>query len=347
MATPDDQTILETDLASLLEDEPEEAITDTDVDHKKEVGNYAIVGMLRYTQGHPVYRAVHQILGKIAAFYMVPKSDTKAISWLQRYINVLGKIEGYGVPALFDADETDDEQVLAITHVDGPSLRTVVNSGGPLLLHNVVGLLRQLLGIFDRAHRNGVILRDVHPDKICLYDDGSGRERVQMQDLSSAAFLTTAASEVGRGLWKRGRFQVRPADQAYVPPEILAGAPLDIHSDLYMLGILAAELLTGGVPRRRPKVGTQWGTGLQEFLSRLLAKDPKERFASAALAWRHLEDIVLPQVLRFRGSDWGMGILERWSRRLRHNFLMTSQSGSAVLPALDIRMPDDPENEED
>lgn len=334
MSGPEERTILETDLAALLEDD--DANTDTATDLQRETsGSYDIVGMMRFTQGYPVYRAVHRILGHLAALHSVPKSDEAAQRWLQRYIRTLGAIEGFGVPQLFDAYENETEAVLAISHVDGPSLRTLVNSGGPLLVYNVVDLLRQMLAVLDRAHRNGVILRDLHPEKICLYTDGAGHERIYLHDLSSSGFLTTSAREVGRGLWKRGRFQVRPADQAYVPPEVMAGAPLDIHSDLYMLGILCIEMLTGGVPRRRPKPGKQWGTGLQHFLAKILAKDPAERFPSAGAAFRHIEDHVLPQVLRFRETDWGLGILERWSRRLMQNFLLVSQSSSSELPPLD------------
>jgi len=190
--------------------------------------------------------------------------------------------------AIYDADvdaETGDSYI-AMEWVDGTSLRDRLAAGGPLPLTEAVDIARQVAGALDAAHRQGLIHRDVKPANILINRQG----RAKLSDFGIAKLddleLTTTGQVLGTPL--------------FMSPEQIRDEDLDGRSDLFSLGVVLYQCLTGEPPfagETLPSVTHKVMTAdprpvrslsphvsemLEGIVDRLLAKDREERFANAA-----------------------------------------------------------------
>jgi len=174
--------------------------------------------------------------------------------------------------------------------VNGPSLRQLLDKRGSLPINEAVRIARQVAAALGYAHREGVVHRDVKPDNILLDADG----RVLMTDFgiakaaeaASASHLTTEGMVVGT--------------PQYMSPEQATGDKVGTRSDIYSLGIVLYQMLAGSVPfdgESAQSILMKQATAdptpirsirravsveLAAVLDRMLAKDPAERYSTAA-----------------------------------------------------------------
>ncbi|MCH7232903.1 serine/threonine protein kinase [Glycomyces sp. L485] len=222
----------------------------------------------------------------------------EAAARFRREARVTARIAHPGVPAIFDAglDEDTDELYLVMAYLPGLSLRDLLDESAPLPADWSTAIGAQLASVLAAAHEHGVIHRDLKPANIIVGVDG----RVSVVDFGIAAVLTGEATR----LTATGD---KPGTLNYMAPEQIKARPPSPASDLYALGALLFEMVTGErlfasrgsayevqtahlkelpepVRRRRPDLPVEFG----DLVDRMLRKEPAERPPSAAEVYRLL-----------------------------------------------------------
>jgi serine/threonine-protein kinase len=179
----------------------------------------------------------------------------------------------------------DDKVVFAMDLVRGGSVATLLGDHGPLPQSYVAVLLDQLLHGLSAVHAARVVHRDVKPANLLLDVTGTGRPHLRLSDFGVAGLLDEP---------RMTRHSTVLGTPGYLAPEQLAGADPDPRQDLYAVGAVAAELLTGERPGADGKLPAVDGP-LSDFIRRCTAADPSNRPDSAAAAGRLLSSTgVLP-----------------------------------------------------
>src|SRR5262249_27384837 len=204
------------------------------------------------------------------------------------------------VVQIYDFGESPDGMLyLAMEFVEGETLRSLIQRGGPLPLPRAAELSRQIADGLGAAHYLGIVHRDLKPDNILLTRHHEGTDWVKVVDFGIAKTVQ------GSGGDNRGSQTVTTAGVSLGTPEDMspeqpAGERLDARTDLYSLGVVLFNMLTANLPyprvtsketlvRRltsRPQTLAEvaswgeWPAQLQTVLDRALAPEPEDRYAS-------------------------------------------------------------------
>lgn len=219
-----------------------------------------------------------------------------------REIRIVAQLQHPHVLPLHDSGESDGFLYYVMPFVDGESLRKKLDREGQLPVHDAVRILREVVDALAYAHGLGILHRDIKPDNVML----SGRHAMVM-DFGVAKAVSAAGGET---LTTVG---VAVGTPQYMSPEQATGAEnLDHRSDIYSIGILAYELLTGDTPfkgrtaqailsaqvleKAKPvsEIRQSVPAPLAELISRCLEKQPADRWQSAEEILRELEAIATP-----------------------------------------------------
>ena len=235
-----------------------------------------------------VYLAEDQELGRPVALKLLNERHANDEQFVERFRREAQSAAGLNHPnivSIFDRGQAEGTYYIAMEFLDGRTLKELLIRNGPTPIPIAIDYARQILSALAFAHRNGIVHRDIKPHNIVVGSDG----RLKVTDFgiarSGASQMTEAGSIVGTA--------------QYLSPEQARGAPVDPRSDLYSLGIVLYEMLTGEVPftgdapveiamkhlsaipdppsKLRPEVPHD----LDAVVMRALAKDPDQRYASA------------------------------------------------------------------
>ena len=206
------------------------------------------------------------------------KNESKAISLLN-HPNIV---------KVYDVSVSEKLQYIVMEYVDGMTLREYLNErGGKLTSRETVHFISQILKALDHAHRNGVVHRDIKPQNIMLLDNG----QLRMMDFGIAR-ISRAENQLSGG---KAMGSVH-----YISPEQAKGDETDFTSDIYSVGVMMYEMLSGHLPfdaddvvevaikqiTDKPKSLQELAPtvphGLVEITERAMAKRPENRYASAA-----------------------------------------------------------------
>ena len=206
------------------------------------------------------------------------KNESKAISLLN-HPNIV---------KVYDVSVSEKLQYIVMENVDGMTLREYLNErGGRLTSRETVHFISQILKALDHAHRNGVVHRDIKPQNIMLLDNG----QLRMMDFGIAR-ISRAENQLSGG---KAMGSVH-----YISPEQAKGDETDFTSDIYSVGVMMYEMLSGHLPfdaddvvevaikqiTDKPKSLQELAPtvphGLVEITERAMAKRPENRYASAA-----------------------------------------------------------------
>lgn len=240
-----------------------------------------------------VYRATELASGRDVALKLILPDlaeDRLFRRRFEREARLSAELDHPHAIPVYEAGECDGHLFLAMKFVDGTDLRSTIAWMGHLHPRRAALIVSQVAAALDAAHERGLIHRDVKPDNVLLEARESGVHSY-LTDFGLSK-LTSSQS----GLTRTGRW-VGTVD--YAAPEQVQAAEVDARCDIYALGCVLYEALTGTVPYPRPRevqkilahisdpvpsVAAISGQELEAFdsvVARALAKEPSERFSSA------------------------------------------------------------------
>ena len=270
------------------------------------VGRYEITGELGRGAMGVVYKAMDPTIGRTVALKTmrldVHGLDTQEmVRRFQNEARAAGVLNHPNIVTIYDAGEHEGIFYIAMEFIEGTTLHELLAEKRVLPTEEVVQLARQICRGLDYAHSNGIVHRDVKPANIMITANGT----VKIMDFGIA--------KSGGQVTNTGQVLGTPN---YMAPEQVKGRPLDGRSDLFSLGVILYEMLTG----EKPFVGQNVTTiiykivnetpitprdldvtvhpGLSAIVTKALAKAPDDRYQSGADLIRDLENYKLAGPVR-------------------------------------------------
>jgi eukaryotic-like serine/threonine-protein kinase len=251
-------------------------------------GRYRIVRKLGAGGMANVYLAEDQELGRRVAIKILNDRHAGDDQFVARFRNEAKNAASLSHPnivSIYDRGEAEGTYYIAMEYLDGKSLKELILERGPAPVSVAVDYARQILAALRFAHRNGIVHRDIKPHNVLV--DGEGHVKVTDFGIAraGASQMTEEGSIIGTA--------------QYLSPEQARGTQVDQTSDLYSLGIVLYEMLTGAVPftgdspveiamkhlSATPEPLSTRRDGIPHALDmvvlRALAKDPTARYQSA------------------------------------------------------------------
>ncbi|MGH3104914.1 MAG: protein kinase domain-containing protein [Gaiellaceae bacterium] len=235
-----------------------------------------------------VYRARDRMLERHVALKILHDyhgADEETIERFRREARAVAQLSHPNIVTVIDRGEENERQFIVFEYIDGESLKELVERNGPLPVRRALELAIEVAGALAFAHDHGLVHRDVKPQNVLL--NGEGRPKVT--DFGIARSLDVD------GMTQTGTVL---GTSNYIAPEQATGNPVGPQTDVYSLGVVLFELLTGEVPfpgesfvavamrhvnepapsalDRRPDVPVRVALAIE----RALEKDPADRFAS-------------------------------------------------------------------
>jgi serine/threonine protein kinase len=256
------------------------------------IDQYEILGELGTGGMGVVYRAIHKPLNRPVAIKILHERYSQDALSLKRFVRearAASKLNHPGVVAVYDFGVTQNgRSFLAMELVEGTSLRTLVKTPMPPL--RATRIMRQLLGAIQAVHESGIVHRDLKPENIFIYGD----DQVKIGDFGAAKDNSNSTLS---NITQPGLIFGTPS---YMSPEHIQGWPTDHRTDLYALGCILFEMITGKPPYQgrspveifnlhitcpTPKMESPLEPLpplFAEIIEMALAKDDEERYQSAA-----------------------------------------------------------------
>jgi serine/threonine-protein kinase len=250
-------------------------------------GRYRVVALAGRGGMGEVYRAEDLKLSQIVAIKFLPASLSKDAGALARFhseVRIARQVSHPNVCRVFDIGDADGVPFLTMEYVDGEDLASLVRRIGRLSSDKAIEIARQVCAGLAAAHDRGVIHRDLKPANLML--DSTGKIRITDFGLAAIAASLDATD-------------VKAGTPAYMAPEQLEGKEVTARSDLYSLGLVLYEILTGKrafnattlpelMKQRESSVPVSPSTLVRDLdplvervILRCLEKDPAQRPASA------------------------------------------------------------------
>ena len=226
-----------------------------------------------------VYRARQRHLDRTVALKILPRelgSDADFVARFAREAKALARLGHPNLVAIHDYGQTDGWCWLVMEFVDGANLRQVMRTG-QLSPQQALAIVPQLCDALQYAHDEGVVHRDIKPENILM----DARGRVKIADFGLAKLRGEAAG--GEALTGSGAIL---GTVHYMAPEQVEGAKgVDHRADIYSLGVVFYEMLTGGLPLGRfepPSRRIELDVRFDEVVLKALEKDPARRYQQAS-----------------------------------------------------------------
>ena len=280
----------------------------TTQDPGSEIAGYRIESLIGRGGMAVVYRAEDMRLGRKVALKLLTPQLADSEQFRQRFIResrLAASLDHPNIVPIYEAGEADGQMFIAMRYVIGSDLKGVLAElGGQLPLERTLRLFSQIGSALDSAHRAGLVHRDVKPGNILVATGERPRpghdDHVYLTDFG----LTKRTSELSGGLTGTGHF-LGTVD--YVSPEQIQGRPVGSGTDIYALGCVLYEALTGQLPfRRDDDAALLWAhlvetppsvtairpevpAGIDAVVARAMSKDPADRYGSCEELLQELE----------------------------------------------------------
>jgi serine/threonine-protein kinase len=254
------------------------------------IGNYRVIAKLGEGGMGKVYRAIDMMVEREVALKSLKPEIAALPGIVERFRSeaiLLAKLNHPAVALLYTFFKDGDQYFMAMEYVAGDTLQAVIQNGGPIPYTRALAYTAQILQGIGHAHSLGILHRDLKPANIMLTPE----EKVKIMDFGIARVLGVA------GITRDGRVMGTPE---YLAPERIRGNQDDPRSDLYSVGVVLFQMLTGRLPfeadsdydmltaqiQARPprprEIGVSLPPGVEDLLMTALEKDPARRFARAA-----------------------------------------------------------------
>jgi serine/threonine protein kinase len=266
------------------------------------LGEYVIESKIGEGAYGAVYAAEHPVIGKRAAIKVLNKKYASDLGIVSRFVTearAVNRIRHPNIVDIFAIGQHGDQHFLAMELLEGVPLERHLKQRGPLPFAEALAILRGVAEALDAAHQHGIVHRDLKPDNVFLVRDLSKKEggyRPKLLDFGVAKLH-------GEGdLLHKTATGIAIGTPFYMSPEQCRGKKVDFASDIYALGAMTYQMLTGVPPfdgesvmdilmkhmnedpepmsRYRPELGGM----LDAAVATMLAKKPRARPASAGAA---------------------------------------------------------------
>jgi serine/threonine-protein kinase len=214
-------------------------------------GRFRVTGVLGEGGMGRVYTAEQQMgthVRKVAVKTLLAQfaKDPQTVARFMREVGTVSALEHPNTIQIFDFGQTDGgELYIAMELLQGKSLETVLEEGGPLQPERVDRILGQVCGSLQEAHDKGIVHRDLKPANIFLATRAGEDDYVKVLDFGIAKRAESKDSKAEAKLTQQGTILGTPP---YMSPEQFTGKELDGRSDVYSLGVVAYEMLVGRLP---------------------------------------------------------------------------------------------------
>jgi eukaryotic-like serine/threonine-protein kinase len=248
-----------------------------------------------------VFRARDRLLERHVALKILHAhyaGDQETIERFRREARAVAQLSHPNIVTVIDRGQADDRQFIVFEYIDGQTLKEIVLERGPLPVRDAIELAIGVARGLAFAHANGIVHRDVKPQNVLLNGDG----KPKVTDFGIARSLDVdGVTQTGTVL----------GTSHYIAPEQASGRPVDAQTDVYSLGAVLYELLTGEPPfdgesfvtvvlkhvhEQPPSVlerRTDCPVRLAGVVERALAKDPADRFPTMDAFAAELEAILV------------------------------------------------------
>jgi serine/threonine protein kinase len=275
-------------------------------------GRYRILSKIGQGGMGTVYKAHHEVFDELRALKVMNADLVRDEFFVKRFEQeavIARKLDHPNAVRVHDIDEAEDGRpFIVMEYIEGVSLKKVIQDEGRLMPGRACSIAVQVAAALDSAHRIGMVHRDIKPANIVLVRSPEG-ERARVLDFGVAKLKEARAADLlGHTLTGTGTVVGTPQ---YMSPEQASGkrgAELDGRSDLYSLGVVMYEMLTGELPftcdttmgllmahinapprpmlNVRPELNVP--AGLMQLVMRCLEKDPEKRPATGAALIREI-----------------------------------------------------------
>jgi tetratricopeptide (TPR) repeat protein/predicted Ser/Thr protein kinase len=264
-----------------------------------------------------VYRVLDKKVGEEIALKLIRPdiaSDRRILERFAAELKLARQVVHRNVARMFDLNEEGHVPYITMEYVRGENLKRLIRKVGRLAPAQALPIASQICAGLDEAHRLGIVHRDLKPQNVMIDEDGQAR------------ILDFGLAQVRSG-GKADKRSFRSGTPAYVSPEQLQGRSADERSDLYSLGVVLYEMLTGHTPFQAedlnklfemhlsepPRDPQEINPGISEELSRVvmkcLEKDPAARYQTAGELGQALGCLMKsPPAQASRGKRWALRI---------------------------------------
>lgn len=263
----------------------------------QEVANrYEIISLIGQGGMADVYKAKDIILNRIVAIKILREKlshDAMTLVRFQREASAASRLSHPNVVDIYDVGESDGMHYIVMEFIRGRTLKQLIQQRGALSVSESIQIMTQLTSAIDHAHKHNIIHRDIKPQNVLVKDDGT----VKITDFGIAIANDAVQLTLNNAVMGSAH---------YLAPETAQGKEPTAQVDIYSLGIVFYELLTGDVPfhgktpteiavkhLRQPipyvrDFNPAIPQAVENIILKATAKDPKDRYSSA---YAMLEDL--------------------------------------------------------
>ena len=257
---------------------------------KKLDGRYEITELIGVGGMAEVYKGVDVIDNKAVAIKILKKEYAENEEFLRRFRNeskAIAVLSHPNIVKIYDVGFSEKIQYIVMEYIDGITLKEYIEEEKVLTWKDTVHFVIQILRALQHAHDKGIVHRDIKPQNIMMFNDGT----IKVMDFGIAKF----AREEGKTATDQAIGSVH-----YISPEQASGAVTDAKSDIYSVGAMMYEMLTGrkpfdsdnpvaiavmhmhDIPERPRAINPDIPDGLEEIVLRAMEKDPEDRYQTTA-----------------------------------------------------------------